>query len=93
MWVMIYPKSLCCDWAMGSIPVVETFDDSRNIGTLVMYVVLFLIMIRCVLKRTASSRSMFIGLVMLIVPYIPSMNLFVVVGFVTAERTLYVVCS
>ena len=90
MWVMIYPKILCCDWAMGSIPVVETLDDSRNIGTIVMHIVLISILIRCALTQSQSSRSAFIGFVMLIVPYIPSTNLFVVVGFVTAERTLYV---
>ena len=90
MWVMIYPKILCCDWAMGSIPVVETLEDSRNIGTIIMYIVLISILIRCALKQSESSRSALIGFVMLIVPYIPSTNLFVVVGFVTAERTLYV---
>ena len=87
---MIYPKILCCDWAMGSIPVVETLEDSRNIGTIIMYIVLISILIRCALKQSESSRSALIGFVMLIVPYIPSTNLFVVVGFVTAERTLYV---
>ena len=43
LWVnaglLLMPSSLCCDWTMGTIPLLETWADPRNLGTLTVYAV------------------------------------------------------
>lgn len=99
----IINKSLCCDWSMGSIPLINGFDDSRNIFTvIIMTLVLSLLFISVnkipfwLKKITISSaltinerQYLIISLILLIIPFIPASNLFFTVGFVIAERVLY----
>lgn len=40
-WLMLFPCDLCCDWTMGTVPLVETFFDMRNLATLATYSLLF----------------------------------------------------
>ncbi|XP_022248795.1 transmembrane and TPR repeat-containing protein CG4050-like [Limulus polyphemus] len=42
-WLLLYPCDLCCDWTMGSIPLVKTIYDFRNLATLVLYVFIVVI--------------------------------------------------
>ncbi len=37
-WLLLYPADLCCDWTMGTIPVVSGLLDTRNVATLCFYV-------------------------------------------------------
>lgn len=37
LWLLLFPCDLCCDWTMGTVPLVETFSDPRNIVTLIAY--------------------------------------------------------
>ncbi|XP_022251271.1 transmembrane and TPR repeat-containing protein 3-like, partial [Limulus polyphemus] len=43
-WLMLFPCDLCCDWTMGTIPLVETFTDPRNIFSVVFYLFFGLLM-------------------------------------------------
>uniref|UniRef100_A0A672SJK5 Protein O-mannosyl-transferase TMTC3 n=1 Tax=Sinocyclocheilus grahami TaxID=75366 RepID=A0A672SJK5_SINGR len=36
-WLLLNPSELCCDWTMGTIPLVETLLDPRNLVTVVFY--------------------------------------------------------
>lgn len=36
-WLLLNPSELCCDWTMGTIPLVETLVDIRNLATVVFY--------------------------------------------------------
>ncbi|XP_030750187.1 protein O-mannosyl-transferase TMTC3-like [Sitophilus oryzae] len=37
-WLMLFPCDLCCDWTMGgTVPLVESFTDMRNMATLSTY--------------------------------------------------------
>ncbi|ETE69453.1 Transmembrane and TPR repeat-containing protein 3, partial [Ophiophagus hannah] len=56
-WLLLNPSELCCDWTMGTIPLVESMLDA---------------------------------LCLIVLPFIPASNLFFPVGFVVAERVLYV---
>lgn len=38
LWLLLFPSSLCCDWTMGTIPLVESFLDPRNLATIASYV-------------------------------------------------------
>lgn len=37
LWLLLFPSDLCCDWTMGTIPLVESFMDPRNLATIVAY--------------------------------------------------------
>ena len=39
-WLLSFPSALCCDWTMGTVHLVETFADARNLATLAFYVLL-----------------------------------------------------
>ncbi|XP_054160787.1 protein O-mannosyl-transferase Tmtc3-like isoform X2 [Oppia nitens] len=89
-WLMLFPNALCCDWTMGTIPLIETYSDIRNVGTIVFY------MIFCILVWKAFTSShrqtaqvLIISLAFIVFPFLPASNLFFPVGFVIAERILY----
>uniref|UniRef100_A0A182TYJ6 DUF1736 domain-containing protein n=1 Tax=Anopheles melas TaxID=34690 RepID=A0A182TYJ6_9DIPT len=37
LWLLLFPCDLCCDWTMGTVPLVESFTDPRNLATLGAY--------------------------------------------------------
>ena len=39
-WLLVAPISLCYDWQMGSIPLVESLLDWRNLTTLLLLLIL-----------------------------------------------------
>lgn len=43
MWLLLFPCNLCCDWTMGTIPLVESFLDIRNLTTVATYLFLLLL--------------------------------------------------
>lgn len=45
LWLLLFPCDLCCDWTMGTIPLVESFLDPRNLSTLAAYTFLMLLVI------------------------------------------------
>uniref|UniRef100_A0A3B4A0Z4 dolichyl-phosphate-mannose--protein mannosyltransferase n=1 Tax=Periophthalmus magnuspinnatus TaxID=409849 RepID=A0A3B4A0Z4_9GOBI len=75
-WLLLAPVTLCYDWQVGSIPLVESLSDPRNGATVILLLLLCL-------------REVLVGLLFLIFPFIPASNLFFRVGFVVAERVLY----
>ena len=42
-WLLLFPSCLCCDWTMGTIPLIESIYDIRNVATIVFYVVFALL--------------------------------------------------
>lgn len=36
-WLLLNPSELCCDWTMGTIPLVESLLDVRNVATLIFF--------------------------------------------------------
>lgn len=88
--LLLGPITLCYDWQVGSIPLVHSIWDIRNVSTLVLVAVLFCLVLHCLTgtKRT-GHREVVVGLLFLIFPFIPASNLFFRVGFVVAERVLY----
>lgn len=88
--LLILPYDLCCDWTMGTIPLIESLFDIRNIGTIVAYgMILFLLTTAVITKNRQLSIIIIISLALLILPFLPASNLFFPVGFVIAERVLY----
>ncbi|XP_072002628.1 protein O-mannosyl-transferase TMTC3 isoform X3 [Engystomops pustulosus] len=89
-WLLLNPSELCCDWTMGTIPLVESFLDVRNLATLLFYSLMGSLVIYSVRYSGDSSKTVLMGLCLMVLPFIPASNLFFPVGFVVAERVLYV---
>ncbi|UXI14362.1 transmembrane and TPR repeat-containing protein 3-like [Sarcoptes scabiei] len=98
--LVLYPRWLCADWTMNSIPLIRSFDDCRNIWTLVFYLTLLILMIRSVFLLLSSNQAseidsfqkrtnLMLALILIIIPFLPASNLLFPVGFVLAERVLY----
>ncbi|XP_046916588.2 protein O-mannosyl-transferase TMTC3 [Dermatophagoides farinae] len=100
--LMLWPRWLCADWTMNSIPLVKTFDDSRNAWTAIFYLVFIILSSRAFYLATSKqSKRLFnieidiersnllISLILIVIPFIPASNLLFPVGFVLAERILY----
>ncbi|XP_022238245.1 transmembrane and TPR repeat-containing protein CG4050-like [Limulus polyphemus] len=88
-WLVLFPFNLCCDWTMGTIPLVESFMDPRNIATLGVYLALVLLVWSVLYSDDEHAEILTMGLALLILPFLPASNLFFPVGFVVAERVLY----
>ncbi|NWT13152.1 TMTC3 protein, partial [Vireo altiloquus] len=89
-WLLLNPSELCCDWTMGTIPLVESLLDVRNIATLTFFCFLGSLMVFSLRYPGDSSKTVLMALCLIVLPFIPASNLFFPVGFVVAERVLYV---
>ncbi|KAL4704691.1 hypothetical protein ACJJTC_011475, partial [Scirpophaga incertulas] len=90
-WLLLCPWSLSHDWQMGSIPLVTNIWDSRNLLTCAAFIALVALSCRCLLDlELQRSTPVAAGLLLLVIPYLPASNLLVTVGFVVAERVLYI---
>lgn len=47
VWLLLAPVTLCYDWQVGSIPLVETIWDIRNLATILLAVVMTLLSLHC----------------------------------------------
>ncbi|XP_055762204.1 protein O-mannosyl-transferase TMTC1-like isoform X1 [Salvelinus fontinalis] len=89
-WLLLSPAVLCYDWQVGSIPLVESLWDTRNVAALLLGVVMVALCLHCVMSlQRLESREVLLGVLFLVCPFIPASNLFFRVGFVVAERVLY----
>lgn len=89
-WLLLFPCDLCCDWTMGTIPLVESFLDPRNLATVTFYVVLgIFIWSALTTNDPLTEQVLIISLAFIVFPFLPASNLCFPVGFVIAERILY----
>ena len=72
---------------MGTVPLVVSLADPRNLATLVLLV--FLAHLAYV-ALSKINRALLMSLAMMGIPFLPASNLFFPVGFVVAERILYI---
>ncbi|RZC39615.1 DUF1736, and/or TPR 11 domain containing protein, partial [Asbolus verrucosus] len=146
-WLLLVPSTLSFDWGMDAVPRINTIGDSRNISTFCFYLVLGVLIKRCVSaiyrvgakkddevchcsvchldlsevhsvscrntnnnntahstcvcllshqravvvhkKASNSCCVVLLSLAFLALPFLPATNLLFYVGFVVAERVLY----
>nr|XP_055047171.1 protein O-mannosyl-transferase TMTC1-like isoform X2 [Misgurnus anguillicaudatus] len=89
-WLLLAPIVLCYDWQVGSIPLVESLWDGRNIASLLLALVMLALSVTCVTHlQKMEGKEVLVGVLFLVFPFIPASNLFFRVGFVVAERVLY----
>lgn len=90
LWLLLFPCDLCCDWTMGTVPLVVSITDPRNLATITAYAFLLtFLFIAFNSDNRQQSAVILMGLAFLILPFLPASNLFFPVGFVVAERVLY----
>lgn len=90
--LLLAPYVLCYDWQVGSIPLVENITDIRNIYTLCFLIVVASVALKSLLRSIQNKGDdvTLVGLALAIIPFIPASNFFLRVGFVVAERILYI---
>ena len=89
VYVIILPQWLCYDWAMGCISMISSITDPRFFMVIAFN---FLVLCAILLKlRTRSNfrKPIFVSLIMGLMPFLPCSNILFTVGFVIAERNLY----
>ena len=92
LWLLLAPSQLCCDWTMKTVPLVTTLSDLRNVATLGVATLLLGLGLAAIKKSPVSRRErnlLTLALSLLALPFLPASNLFFPVGFVVAERVLY----
>lgn len=89
--LIVFPKTLSFDWSMDAIPKVESILDSRFIFSVICYSAGIKIIGNLFTKFKNSNQNQYILflIALLTTPHILSSNLLTYVGFVAAERILY----
>ncbi|XP_047494234.1 protein O-mannosyl-transferase TMTC4-like [Penaeus chinensis] len=89
--LLVLPIWLCFDWSMGCVPVIVNFSDPRLLALPILWFSFVMLLRRGMAQGRASqtSRCVLMGLALGVVPFLPASNLFFRVGFVIAERVLY----
>ncbi|KFD58947.1 hypothetical protein M514_00110 [Trichuris suis] len=93
LWILFCPSFLCFDYSMGCIEPIQSFKDFRL--WLIVFGTGILALLAWVQKRRRSfenginSRHLLLGLSGVVIPFVPASNVFFTVGFVLAERVLY----
>ncbi|XP_067670556.1 protein O-mannosyl-transferase TMTC4-like [Haliotis asinina] len=94
IWLLLNPWWLCCEWSMGCIPVITSLADPRILAVIALWTGFGAIVFHCCNESVTHDRRILItSLAMLCVPFLPASNMFFRVGFVIAERILYLSCA
>lgn len=89
-WLLLCPWWLCFDWSMGCVPLIKSASDWRIIWPLLLWCCLTGLISQALCSQDSNKRrTLTFGLVLLVIPFLPASNLFFRVGFVIAERVLY----
>ncbi len=86
-WLLLCPNWLCFDWAMGCLPLISSVSDCRIICVVLWWITFFSLIVYCLHSR--HGRHVTAAMIFLVFPFIPASNIFFIVGFVIAERNLY----
>ncbi len=89
VWLLLNPSFLCADWTMGTIPSITTVTDPRNFLTMATFATIFILGWIALTRNGRNAKIVLFSLSLLVFPYVPASNLFFPVGFVVAERVLY----
>jgi len=92
-YLLLVPEWLCFDWSMGCVQLMTLPPDARILGVLAFWTAIFMAAkkgLKC-LAQPAKKRQVLPAMAgaLLSLPFLPASNLFFYVGFVIAERNLY----
>ncbi|KAF9411523.1 hypothetical protein HW555_009715, partial [Spodoptera exigua] len=90
-WLLLCPWTLSHDWQMGSVPLITSGWDPRNLLTCAAFGALLVLCYRFIADLEVQKHTpAVIGVLLMVLPFVPASNLLVTVGFVIAERVLYI---
>ena len=75
---------------MGTIPLVTSLADPRNLITLVFFAAVTITLLYGAIGSGSANRIVMFATAFTILSYLPASNVFFPVGFVVAERVLYI---
>uniref|UniRef100_A0A0R3RLV9 dolichyl-phosphate-mannose--protein mannosyltransferase n=1 Tax=Elaeophora elaphi TaxID=1147741 RepID=A0A0R3RLV9_9BILA len=90
IWLQLYPIHLCFDYSMGCVTLIESINDPRFLISMIFIIgaIIFIIQLaRGCFEEQHRFRLFFI--IFYIITFLPASNIFITVGFVLAERVLY----
>ena len=87
-WLLLNPDCLSADWRFGAVPLI-TILDPHNLLTVTNLTAVAFLGVFAVKGDEKRRKIVLLGLSLTLFPYIPASNLFFPVGFVIAERVLY----
>lgn len=90
VWLLLNPSFLCADWTMGTVPLIQSILDPRNVLTILTFISIFTLGLYSISNTGSHQQGVLFALSLLIFPFLPASNLLFPVGFVVAERILYV---
>nr|XP_026484946.1 transmembrane and TPR repeat-containing protein 4-like isoform X1 [Vanessa tameamea] len=90
--LLIWPQWLCYDWSMGCVPLIRNILDYRIIFVLSFYLygLFFIISIATKKSNYSIRRIELLAVSLMVIPFLPAANIVYPVGFVIAERILYI---
>lgn len=56
-WLLLAPITLCYDWQVGSIPLVESIWDVRNLATVFLVLVMTLLSLHCIAAFKVTPKA------------------------------------
>ena len=83
--MILSPDRLCFDWALKCVPIID-FNDEQILPIAISGLILFGLFWRCFKEKMISTVVLWT-----ILPFFPCSNIVFNVGFVLAERNLYLV--
>lgn len=81
---------MTCDWRLGAVPTITSVANPWNLATAATFVAVTALGVFAVSGAQRSRKIVAFALSLSIFPYLPASNLFFPVGFVVAERVLYI---
>ena len=75
---------------MGTIPLITTVTDTRNLATVLTFTIVLGLGVYSFCGRQKRQRITVFATSLVVLSYLPASNLFFPVGFVVAERVLYI---
>eukprot|EP01032_Pedospumella_encystans_P009394 gene9394-11058_t len=87
LFKLVYPMELCFDYGYACIPTVHSIYDRINLLPLLAYCSILSLVFYSVYHLRIN---LMIGIVLLVVPLVPALNVFVAVGTLLAERLLFI---
>lgn len=87
--LLAMPVTLMADYSHGTVPLVTQIWDLRNVETAIFFTAMLILFAHSLGQSLRSYPACLLALSLLVAPFIPCSNLLFPVGFVVAERVLY----
>ena len=86
-WLLICPLRLSVDWGHSSIALITAWGDERNLVTAIGFALALIAVWWSLTRLPHALTAAWVG--MLFLPFLPASNIFFTVGFVIADRVMY----